>query len=42
VQAEKGRRGLKANARDHGKTEAHGQRGEDTDLQAIDVKVVVV
>ena len=29
----KSRRGLAATARDHGKAEAHGQRGEDTHLQ---------
>ena len=33
VQEGQGRRGLAANARDHGQAEADGQRGEDTNLQ---------
>src|SRR6266404_1730801 len=33
VQEGQSRRGVAATARDHGKAEAHGQRGEDTNLQ---------
>src|SRR5664279_3843411 len=33
VQEGQGRSGSATTARDHGKTEAHGQRGEDTNLQ---------
>jgi hypothetical protein len=33
------RRGLVATARDHGKAEAHGQRGEDTNLQGAGRRV---